>query len=54
MSSSLLAEMHVKTVADLAKFKYCQRAEAIVDIAKYESKKSATERKTEKMLKKLE
>lgn len=51
--SSLLTDMHVLTVADLANFKYCQRAEAIVTMASFENKKSFEERKAERLAKKL-
>lgn len=49
----LLKELGVKTVGDLAEFKYCRWAEAIVEAAKYEQTKTAAERKTEAALKKL-
>lgn len=52
---ALLATFHVKTVADLAVFKYCRYAEAIVLASKYgEEVGTEAERKTERMVKKLE
>ncbi len=52
--AALLNELHVKTVSDLAEFKYCKWAEAIVIMSEFEHKKSAKQRKVEGMLKKLE
>ena len=53
-AAKLLGELHVKTVSDLASFKYCTWAEGIVTLSEFEHKKSAAERKQEKMLKRLE
>lgn len=53
-AAKLLGDLHVKTVSDLAAFKHCMWAEAIVTLAEFEHKKSAAERKQEKMLKRLE
>lgn len=49
-----LADLGVKTIADLADFKYAAWAQAIVTLAPYEETKSKEERKLEKALKKLE
>lgn len=51
--STMLGELNVKTVGDLAVFKYCQWAEAIVTLATLEHSKSKKERTAENMLKKL-
>lgn len=51
---ALLAELNVNTVKDLAEFKFCQRAEAIVTMAEFEQTKTDVELKAERMLKKLE
>lgn len=53
-AASLLEELDIKTVGDLGDWKYCQWAEAIVALEGYEHKKSAAERKEERMLNKLE
>mmetsp|Transcript_17011 Transcript_17011/g.28246 ORF Transcript_17011/g.28246 Transcript_17011/m.28246 type:complete len:156 (+) Transcript_17011:198-665(+) len=50
----LLTELHVKTVKDLANFKYCRYAEAIMEAAKYEEAETAGERKVSAAMKKLE
>ena len=50
----LLSEMGVKTIGDLADFKYCKWAEAILELAAYEELKTAEERKVERELHKLE
>mmetsp|Transcript_39151 Transcript_39151/g.58186 ORF Transcript_39151/g.58186 Transcript_39151/m.58186 type:complete len:184 (-) Transcript_39151:253-804(-) len=49
----LLEELGVKTVGDLANFKYCRWAEAIIEAAKYEETKTKQERKTAAALAKL-
>lgn len=49
----LLESLGVKSIGDLAEFKYCRWAEAIVDASKYEEQKTASERKLDKALKKL-
>jgi hypothetical protein len=43
----------VKSVGDLADFKYCRWAEAIVNISKFEELKTGKERKIDAALKKL-
>jgi nucleotidyltransferase/DNA polymerase involved in DNA repair len=49
----LLESLGVKSIGDLADFKYCRRAEAIVNIAAYEEVKTAKQRKLEAALRKL-
>lgn len=49
----LLSTLGVRTVIDLAHFKYCRWAEAIVDVSKFEQTKTTAERKQEALLKKL-
>jgi len=51
---NLFEELGVKTVKQLGEFKYCRLAEAIVEAAKHEHTKNATERKAENLTKKLE
>ena len=51
---TLLDDLHVKTVKDLAEFKYCRYAEAIVEGSKYEEDKTKDERKVASAMKKLE
>jgi len=48
-----LKELGVKTIGDLADWKYARWAEAICEMAKHENTLTATERKKEKELKKL-
>jgi hypothetical protein len=50
---ALLDELHVKTVKDLADFKYCRYAEAIIQASKYEEDKTDSERKAEAAMKRL-
>uniref|UniRef100_A0A7S0FNT0 Uncharacterized protein n=1 Tax=Minutocellus polymorphus TaxID=265543 RepID=A0A7S0FNT0_9STRA len=52
-AGSLLAELHVHTVGDLATFKYCRYAEAIVQAAQYEDVGTDAERKAEREAAKL-
>jgi len=52
-AGSLLNELGVKTVGDLAKFKYCRWAEAIVTSAKYENTMNEAERKKDRAIKRL-
>ena len=52
-AGSLLAELHVHTVGDLAAFKYCRYAEAIVQAAQYEDVGTDAERKAERAAAKL-
>jgi len=52
-AGSLLAELHVHTVGDLATFKYCRYAEAIVQAAQYEDVGTDSERKAERAAAKL-
>mmetsp|Transcript_34899 Transcript_34899/g.39788 ORF Transcript_34899/g.39788 Transcript_34899/m.39788 type:complete len:184 (-) Transcript_34899:109-660(-) len=52
-ASTLFNDLGVKTIKDLAKFKYCRLAEAIVEASKYEHTKDATERKIENATKML-
>ena len=52
-AESLLAELHVHTVGDLATFKYCRYAEAIVQAAQYEDVGTDAERKAERAAAKL-
>merc|ERR1739838_346900 len=52
-AGSLLNDMGVKTVGDLAKLKYCRWAEAIVTAAKYEHSLNEEERKKERAMKRL-
>jgi hypothetical protein len=49
----LLESLGVKSIGDLAGFKYCRWAEAIVQAAEYEEMSTAKERKLEAALKKL-
>lgn len=49
----LLDALHVRTVKDLAEFKYCRYAEAIVEASKYEEEKTEAERKMAAAMKKL-
>lgn len=53
-ASALLKELGVKTIGDLAEFKYCQRAEAITTLAAFEELKTKEERRLAKELHKLE
>jgi len=53
-ADALLKELGVKTIGDLAEFKYCKRAEAIVTLAAYEELKTKEERRVAKELHKLE
>jgi len=53
-AGSLLGDLGVKTVDDLASFKYCRWAEAIVVASKHENEGTEAERKAERLLKKLE
>jgi len=50
----LLETLGVRTVSDLAEFKYCRWAEAIVHAAEFGETKTAKERKVQAALKKLE
>eukprot|EP00566_Odontella_aurita_P028102 CAMPEP_0113577662 /NCGR_PEP_ID=MMETSP0015_2-20120614/29009_1 /TAXON_ID=2838 /ORGANISM="Odontella" /LENGTH=189 /DNA_ID=CAMNT_0000481299 /DNA_START=97 /DNA_END=666 /DNA_ORIENTATION=- /assembly_acc=CAM_ASM_000160 len=50
----LFGDLKVKTIGDLGNFKYCRWAEATVAITAYEETKTATERKKERMLSKLQ
>jgi len=50
---ALLESLGVKTVGDLAGFKYCRWAESIVALAAYEEVKTAKERKEAAALKRL-
>lgn len=52
-ASELLATLGVKTIGDLADFKYCRWAEAITQAAEFEEMLTTKERKIEKELKKL-
>jgi|UniRef100_A0A7S2UQK3 predicted flap endonuclease-1-like 5' DNA nuclease len=52
-AGDVLAELGVKTVGDLATFKYCCWAESIVKLSKYEERKTAIERRKEHELNKL-
>ena len=52
-ANETLADMHVKTIKDLAEFKYARWAEAIVEMSKFEELKSKSERHLEMELKKL-
>uniref|UniRef100_A0A7S1D6K2 Uncharacterized protein n=1 Tax=Cyclophora tenuis TaxID=216820 RepID=A0A7S1D6K2_CYCTE len=52
-AEELLKEFGVKSVGDLATWKYCRWAEAIVEAAKYEEIQTKGERKTAAALKKL-
>lgn len=49
----LLESLGCKTIGDLADFKYCKWAEAIVNISNYEELKTAKQRKLDAQLKKL-
>ena len=53
-AAALLKEMGVKTVRDLAGFKYCKWAEALVELSAYEELKTSEERKVKRELHKLE
>jgi len=50
----LLGDLHVKTVGELATFKYCRWAEAIVVASEHENEGTEAERKVERAEKKLE
>jgi predicted flap endonuclease-1-like 5' DNA nuclease len=52
-TEELFATFKVKTVGDLADFKYCRWAEAIVELAKHEEGHTNAERKIERELKRL-
>ena len=53
-AADLLKELHVHTIAELAEFKYCRWAEAVVLLGEhYEHTSTAVERKQERELKKL-
>jgi predicted RecB family nuclease len=52
-ADELFESFGVKTVGDLADFKYCRWAEAIVDLAKHEESHTEAERKVDRELKKL-
>mmetsp|Transcript_10954 Transcript_10954/g.15673 ORF Transcript_10954/g.15673 Transcript_10954/m.15673 type:complete len:185 (+) Transcript_10954:45-599(+) len=52
-AGELLSDLGVKTIADLATFKYCRWAEAICSVAEYEEPLNAQERKMAAALKKL-
>ncbi len=49
----LLETLGVRTVADLAEFKYCRWAEGIVQFSEFEEMKTVKERKVEAALRKL-
>jgi len=51
---TLFGDLGVKTVEDLASFKYCRWAEAIVVASKHGNEGTEAERKVERMEKKLE
>lgn len=52
-ADELLGHLGVKSIKDLANFKYAKWAEAIVELSKYEETKTAHERTVERELKKL-
>ena len=52
-ADTLLGELGVKTINDLANFKYAKNAEAIIELAKYEELKTKEERRLEKEMNKL-
>lgn len=52
-AGALLESLGVKTVGDLARFKYCRWAEAIVGLVAYEEGKTTQERKEAAALKRL-
>lgn len=52
-TEELFATFGIKTVGDLAEWKYCRWAEAIVALAKYEEGHNDSERKVDRQLKKL-
>jgi predicted RecB family nuclease len=53
-ADDLLKDLGVKTIGDLADFKYCKWAEAIVTLAKYEELQTKEEKRMEKVKKNLE
>jgi hypothetical protein len=53
-TEDMFATFGVKTVGDLAEFKYCRWAEAIVELAKHEEGHTESERKVDRELKRLE
>jgi len=53
-AGSLLEELGVNTVEDLASFKYCRWAEAIAVASQHENEGTEADRKVERMEKKLE
>lgn len=52
-ADELLGSMGLKTIGDLATFKFCEWAEAITVLAEYEELKNKEERHLEKALKRL-
>lgn len=52
-AEALFGKMGVKSVGELAEWKYAQWAEAIVELSKYEFTKDETERKVEREMKQL-
>ena len=53
-ASELFESLGVKSIGELADFKYCRWAEAIVHASEFEESKTAKERKVEAALKKLD
>jgi predicted RecB family nuclease len=53
-TEDLFETFGIKTVGDLADFKYCRWAEAIVELAKHEEGHTEAERKVDRELKRLE
>ena len=52
-ADEILKDLGVKTIGDLAEFKYAAWAEALTILAPYEETKTKEERKVESALKKL-
>lgn len=52
-ASDLFEELKVKSIKDLAAFKYCLRAETICVLADYEQSMNESERKKQRALNKL-
>lgn len=53
-AAALFKELNVKTIKDLSTMKYCVWAESIKTLGEFEHTKTAAERKSAAMLKRLE
>lgn len=52
-AEALLGELGVKTIGDLASFKYCRWAESIVTLASFEETETSADRKASRLAKQL-